>query len=54
MKELNRTQLDLELILPYVNHLKEVINQGRRIERRKEQAELFKGLQERAYGTTKK
>lgn len=36
MKDIERTKLDLELILPYVNYLKEKINQFRRIERRKE------------------
>jgi len=35
MKE--NAQFNLELILPFVNHLKDVINQDLRIERRKEQ-----------------
>ncbi len=34
MNKFERAELDLSLILPYVNHLKEVVNQGKRIEKR--------------------
>ncbi|MCK9371104.1 hypothetical protein M0R04_14425 [Candidatus Dojkabacteria bacterium] len=44
MNKQERTQFDLEMILPYVNHLKEVVNQDRRIERRKEQADWIREL----------
>ena len=42
MNEFERTQLDLELILPYVNFLKEKINSERRKERRREQGVVYK------------
>lgn len=66
MENERRARLDLELILPYVNHLKNEVNQDLRIERRKEQAEQFRDLQDKSifdesvnyfretYGTTKK
>ena len=43
LKDIERTQLDLDLILPYVNFLKEKINQFRRIERRREIELCFPG-----------
>ena len=41
MNKLERAEFDLGAILPYVNHLKDVVNQGRRLERRKGQVSSF-------------
>lgn len=43
MNKVERARFDLEMILPYVNHLKEIINQDRRMEVRGQQQRLIYG-----------
>lgn len=48
MERNERARFDLDMILPYVNFLKNEVNQGLRIERRKEQADWIRELQDKS------